>query len=163
MRILLAAVLAVLLAACSTYQRYGLKPGASTAADVQRSMGAPAMEFNNPDGSRQLAYTTSPLGTETFMVFVDRDGILERIDQVLTDDQFYRIHAGRTSRQEVQKMIGPPWRIVRFDNLKQDAWDYHYRDSWGYLCYVSVMMDDQGMVAGKVIQRIESGRDRAGR
>ena len=159
MRILLATALAVLLTACTAYQRYGLKPGASTAADVQRSMGAPALEFSNPDGSRQLAYVTSPMGTDTFMVFVNKDGVLDRIEQVLTDDQFYRIQTGKTTREELQRLIGPPWRKMRFENLKQDAWDYRFRDSWGYTAYFSAMVDDRGIVAGKVVNRIESSRD----
>ena len=123
-------------------------------------MGPPALEFDNPDGSRQLAYTTGPLGTQTFMVYV-KGGSVERIEQVLTDDMFFRIQSGVTTREDVRRMIGPPYRIVRFENLKQHAWDYRFRDTWGYLADFSVMIDDRGIVASKVIARIEP-RDSTG-
>jgi hypothetical protein len=148
-------LLALLLAACTPF---GLvRPGAPE-AEMRRSMGTPAMEFDNPDGSRQLVFTTGPLGTQTFMVTVS-NGTVRRSEQVLTDDTFFRIHAGTTTREEVRHMIGPPYRVVRFNNLGQDAWDYRFRDTWGYLADFSVMIDDRGVVANKVITRMESGRD----
>jgi hypothetical protein len=49
---------------------------------------------------------------------------------------------------------------VRFDNLKSTAWDYLYRDTWGYWVDFSVMMGDNGLVVNKVSRRIEpSDRD----
>jgi outer membrane protein assembly factor BamE (lipoprotein component of BamABCDE complex) len=138
-------------------QLAGVRPGMSE-SDAVRALGKPKMELDAGGGVRQLVFTTGPLGTQTFMVFV-RDGTVERSQQVLTDDMFYRIHTGTTTKDEVQRLIGPPHRIVRFDNLKQDAWDYRFRDTWGYLADFSVMMDDRGIVAGKVTARIESGKD----
>ncbi len=160
MRVAWLIVLACLfLAGCSTYERYGLKQGASTEGEVRKAMGTPGLEFANGDGTRQLAYPKGPLGTETYMVFLRRDGIVDRIEQVLNDDSFHRIMPGRTSGDDVRRMIGPPWRTVRFDTLRQDAWDYRFRDSWGYMADFSVMVDDRGLVASKVVVRIESGRD----
>jgi outer membrane protein assembly factor BamE (lipoprotein component of BamABCDE complex) len=152
----------LVLAGCSTYERYGLKQGTSTEGEVRKAMGTPRLEFANGDGTRQLAYPKGPLGTETYMVFLGRDGVVDRIEQVLTDDSFQRIMPGRTSGDDVRRMIGPPWRSVRFDNLRQDAWDYRFRDSWGYMADFSVMIDDGGMVASKVVVRIEAGRDGQG-
>jgi hypothetical protein len=154
-RILAALGVMMIVAACSML---GVKPGASE-AEVRRAMGAPALEFPNPDGSRQLVFTTGPLGTQTFMVYVSKDGTVQRVDQALTDDTFYRIQTGTTTGEDVRRLIGPPYRVVRFDNLRQDAWDYRFRDAWGYLADFSVMVDDRGVVAGKVTARIESGRD----
>lgn len=152
---LLGAALAI--GACAPFA--GVRPGAPE-ADARHAMGQPALEFDHPDGSHQLAYTTGPLGTQTFMVYV-KAGSVQRIEQVLTDDTFHRIQAGITTREEVRRMIGPPYRVVRFENLKQHAWDYRFRDTWGYLADFSVMIDDRGIVAGKVIARIEP-RDSTG-
>jgi hypothetical protein len=156
-RILAALGAMMVAAACSMF---GVKPGASE-AEARRAYGTPALEFPGPDGSRQLVFTTGPLGTQTFMVYVSRDGTVQRVDQALTDEIFYRIQTGTTTGADVRRLIGPPHRVVRFDNLRQDAWDYRYRDSWGYLANFSVMVDDRGVVAGKVTVRIESGRDAA--
>ncbi len=134
-----------------------LQPGAPE-SEVAAYGKAPAATYDNPDGSRQLVFPTGPLGTETYMVHV-KAGAVQRVEQVLTDQTFGRIQAGVTTQQEVRRMIGPPWRVVRFDNLRQDAWDYRFRDTWGYLADFSVMLDDRGIVAGKVVARIESGRD----
>lgn len=146
----------MMLAACSTLG--GVQAGASE-ADARHAMGAPAMELPASDGSRQLVYPTGPQGTQTFMVYVSKDGIVQRVEQALTDDTFHRISAGTTTGEDVRRMIGPPWRVVRFGNLRQDAWDYRFRDTWGYLANFSVMVDERGVVAGKVTARIESGRD----
>ncbi|QJR14477.1 outer membrane protein assembly factor BamE [Usitatibacter palustris] len=136
-----------------------LKPGVSTEADVRQTMGPPAEENTLRDGTRRLAYPQGPQGTQTYMVSM-KDGRVTQVEQVLTDDQFQQIRAGTTA-EEVRRMIGPPWRIVRFDNLKQDAWDYRFRDSWGYLADFSVMVDDRGIVASKVTVRQDGGRDRS--
>lgn len=146
---------ALVLAACAPFGM--VRPGA-TEADMRRSMGAPAVEYEAGGGLRQLVFPTGPLGTQTFMVYV-RNGIVERSEQVLTDDTFYRVQSGVTTREELRRMIGPPYRVVRFDNLRQDAWDYRFRDTWGYLADFSAMIDERGVVAGKVITRFEQSRD----
>lgn len=154
-RALVSAVLAFFLEACVPF---GLVRVGDSESDLRRSMGAPAMEFDLPDGTRQLVFPTGPLGTQTFMVYLG-NGTVQRSEQVLTDDVFYRLQNGVTTREQVRRTIGPPFRTVRFENLKQDAWDYLFRDSWGYLAVFSVMIDDRGVVANKVTARIESGRD----
>ena len=154
-------ILAALLAsACVPYAN--LKSGTSSEAEVRQAMGAPGLEIANADGSRQFAYPHGPMGTETFMVFLRKDGVYERVEQVLTDDSFARIRQGTSTRDDVRRLIGPPSRITRFDNLKQDAWDYRYRDSWGYQAILSVMIDDLGVVAGKIVVRIEGRGDSKG-
>jgi len=151
MRIMAVLLASLVLTACA--QLAAVRPGASE-ADLRRALGVPAQEFDHADGMRQLVYPTGPQGTQTFMVYV-RGGAVQRAEQVLTDDTFFRIQNGITTGDEVRRLIGPPWRIVRFDNLRQDAWDYRFRDTWGYLADFSVMIDDRGIVASKVTARIE--------
>ena len=133
-------------------------PPGSPESQARGALGAPAAEFDYPDGTHQLVYPRGPLGTETYMVFL-KGGTVQRVEQALTDDNFYRIQAGVTTADQVRRMIGPPGRVVRFENLQQFAWDYRFRDTWGYLAIFSVMIDDRGMVANKVIVRIESSKD----
>jgi hypothetical protein len=33
---------------------------------------------------------------------------------------------------------------MRFNNTRTTAWDYHYRDTWGYDADFSVIIDDGG-------------------
>ncbi len=156
LRITVVAAAALAIGACALG---GVRPGAPE-ADARRALGQPTLEFDHSDGTRQLVYPTGPLGTQTFMVYT-RGGSVQRVEQVLTDDTFHRIQAGITTREDVRRMIGPPYRVARFENLKQHAWDYRFRDTWGYLADFSVMIDDRGIVASKVIARIEP-RDSAG-
>lgn len=149
-------VCALVLPGCMTLVSVG-----APESEVQRTMGKPAMEFDLPDGSRQLVFPTGPLGTQTFMVYV-KDGNVRRAEQVLTDDTFARIQTGVATREDVRRAIGPPYRVVRFDNLRQVAWDYRFRDTWGYLADFSVMVDEKGVVANKVIIRMEPSRDGGG-
>ncbi|QJR10310.1 hypothetical protein DSM104443_01365 [Usitatibacter rugosus] len=146
---------ALIVAACTPMA--SIPPG-TPEAQARGAFGAPAAEFDYPDGTHQLVYPRGPLGTETYMVFL-KGGTVQRVEQALTDDNFYRIQAGVTTAEQVRRMIGPPSRVVRFENLQQFAWDYRFRDTWGYLAIFSVMIDDRGMVASKVIARIESSKD----
>ena len=149
---------AALLAACATPASL---PAGSTEAELRSRMGNPSIELPNPDGSRQLVYPTGPYGTSTFMAYVGPDGRLSRVDQVLDDVRFQQIRPGMT-REELLRHIGTPYQTGRFANLGQTAWDYRFRDSWGYDAILSVMLDDNGIVVGRSTQRIERG-DRRGR
>jgi len=151
--------LAMLLAACASYDGGGLRPGASSMEEVHRTMGPPALELPNPDGSRQLVYPRGPLGTDTFMVHVGPDGLVQKIEQVLTDDRFYRIVPGLT-RDELLRLIGPPSETMDFPRLQQVSWEYRFKDTWGYIAFLSVMIDRQGIVVGRSTRRLDRGNDR---
>ena len=151
-------LLAIFAGACATLQ--SLPPGASE-AEVRARMGAPALELSGPDGTRQLAYPTAPFGTQTFMAHIDRGGRLTRVEQVLDDVRFQQIQPGMT-REELLRFIGPPFQTGRFPNLRQTAWDYRFKDTWGYIAILSVMLDDNGIVVGRTTQRIERDRDQGG-
>src|SRR6185436_19126489 len=146
--------LALFLAACASYSGRGLQPGVSSEDEVRRTMGPPALELANPDGSRQLAYPRGPLGTETFMVRIGRDGLVQGMDQVLRDETFYRIVPGIT-KDDVLRLIGPPSEIMEFPRLQQVSWEYRYQDSWGYTAFLSVMIDRQGLVVGRTTRRLD--------
>ena len=127
---------------------------------MRGTMGVPALEFANGDGSRRLAYPRGPLGTRTFMADVGPDRVLARVSQVHDDDTFYRIQPGLT-RDDVLRLIGPPGQTMAFPRSGNYAWDYRYTDTWGYLAIFSVTFDRDGIVVSKITQRIE--RDRGAR
>ena len=80
----------------------------------------------------------------------------------LNDDIVARVAPGQAAA-EITALLGAPYRRVRFDNMRATAWDYFFKDTWGYWVELSVMMNDEadgGRVVGKVLRRIEPTDDR---
>lgn len=152
------ACVALALSGCASYDGYNLRPGTSR-DEVVRTMGQPAMEFSEPDGSRELVYPRGPLGTQTFVADIGRDGALKSIRQVLTDGVFNDIRPGLT-RDEILRMIGPPGDRMAFPLMQQDSWEYRYRDTWGYIAFFSVNFDRNGVVVSKFTRRLERNDSR---
>jgi outer membrane protein assembly factor BamE (lipoprotein component of BamABCDE complex) len=154
------ATLAVALAAgCTTLGLAKLQPGTSTEADVRAVLGEPAKTYAGPEGTRQLAYPQGPEGTQTFMVFLSPDGRLLRVEQVLSEEHFRRITLGATSAGQLERLLGPPWRTVDFPNKRAVAWDYVFRDTWGYMVDFSVMVGRDGVVTETAYVRRERGNN----
>lgn len=78
----------------------------------------------------------------------------------LNDDIIKSIRQGDTQASVLAK-LGEPYQRVRFANLKATAFDYYYRDSWGYRAEMAIMIGDDGIVQGRVSSRVEGGRDRS--
>ncbi|EXI68359.1 MAG: hypothetical protein AW08_01140 [Candidatus Accumulibacter adjunctus] len=135
--------LAILLSACAGYSGYGLKPGVATGADVIATMGTPAMRWRDADGSEQLAYPRGPSGPQTFMVFIAPDGRLRRIEQVLDMEHFARIEPGKSDRESVLRLLGPPvpqWTEY-FRARNELVWEWQFCDSWNQLARFDVLFD----------------------
>jgi hypothetical protein len=150
----LAFAFVLVLAGCASYDGRGLRPGASPEAEVRALMGPPALELATPDGGKRLAYPKGPLGTQTFMIDIGRDGIFQDNRQVLSDDVFNGIRPGLT-REDILYRIGPPGETMQFDRTATTSWDYRYVDTWGYLAMFSVTFDANGIVVGKFSRRLQ--------
>ena len=144
---------ALVLAGCASFSGSSLAPG-TPEPQVRATMGAPAMELRDPDGTRLLYYPRGPLGNQTYVAEVGPEGNLRGINNVLNDGVFNSIRPGLTEAQ-VLRMIGPPREKDYFSNLQQTAWDYKFQDTWGYDSILSVMIDRNGIVVGKVTRRID--------
>lgn len=140
-------------AGCAAVAIVRLAPGTSTEADVRAALGEPARVFKEAGGGRQMAFPQGPEGLETYMAYVSPDGRLVRFEQVLKEEQFDRITTGETTQEELERLIGPPWRTMDFPNKRQVAWDYVYRDTWNYTVDLSVMFDERGIVAERIAVR----------
>lgn len=141
------ALCAVMLASgCAATAFLGLEPGRSTEAEVRRALGEPAMSFREADGSRILVFPQGPSGTQTHLARLAADGRLAGLEQALSEERFARIVPGSSTGADVERLIGPPWRRIEFPNLRQVAWDYRFRDAWGYLAEFSVMVGERGLV-----------------
>jgi hypothetical protein len=156
----LGAALAALAAVVSSlggcaYYGANLRPGISTEAQVIHDMGTPAEVYDDPDGSKLLAFPRGPLGEQTYIAKMSADGRLQRLEQVLNEDHFGRIVPGRTTKEEVRRLIGPPTETMEFPRLNQVAWTYRFRDAYNRTADFSVMLDPSGLVVRTVIVPIE--------
>ena len=152
--------IALLVASCAAYDGFTLRAGTSTEAEVRAVMGRPALEVPEADGAKRLVYPRGPMGTQTFMAEIGKDGVLRGIRPVLKDDTFYGIQPGLT-RDQILRMLGPPGDTMHFSRSDTTAWDYRFVDTWGYPSIFSVIFDRKGVVVSKFTRRIdrERGRD----
>lgn len=108
---------------CDGIHLDALKPGLSTAQEVRERLGNPAAEWPNPDGSVTWEYPRGPEGFQCWMITLSDRGVLLRIDQVLTAENFARIEKGWTPEQ-VRRLLGKPATIVTFPLKPEVVWDW---------------------------------------
>ena len=155
MKLISALIAAMLLAGCASYSGSGLKPGLANLEQVQALMGQPAMRWQDPDGSTQLAYPRGPYGFHTYMVKLGPDGRLQGIENVLDEKSFSRIRAG-LSKDEVLRLIGPPddSRTAYYKARDELAWEWRFRDIYGDPARFIVLFDaTAGTVRSSMILR----------
>lgn len=118
-------LLTLVLAACASYSGAGLRPGDARLDDVVQLMGQPAMRWQDPDGSIQLAYPRGPAGIHTFMVRLGPDGRLRSVANVLDEAHLARIRPGMT-KEQVLRVLGPPdyGRTAYFKARDELVWDW---------------------------------------
>ena len=146
--------LSALLAACATAE---LKPGEARLEDVLRVMGRPAMRWQEPDGSQQLAYPHGPMGMRTEMAWIAADGRLQRIENVLDPKVFARVRAGMDKNQ-VLRLLGPsyPGWTVYFKARDELVWEWRYCDEWLEPARFDVLFDAGKEVVRSTLSQTES-------
>lgn len=133
---------ALMLVGCASYSGRGLQPGSATLAEVRAVMGEPARQWQNPDGSLQLAYPRGPSGYHTFMVHLGPDGRLRRIENVLDSLFFGRIQPGQDD-EEVTRILGPSipaWTTVT-PARRERVREWRYCDDWNAASRFDVLFD----------------------
>jgi ABC-type glycerol-3-phosphate transport system substrate-binding protein len=142
------------LAGCAGFGAH-FQPGVSSQNEVQQAMGKPGVTLEGQNGITIWQYPTGPLGLQTHIARFDSKGILLSFKQVLDDVTFAKIEIGKTTNNEVNVLIGPPRRTIYFARQQQTAWDYLYRDVWGYRVEQSIVFDTAGVVVSKPQQRLD--------
>lgn len=153
----------LLLAGCANYGGSGLRPGVDGREDIVRVMGAPAMEWTDPDGARQLAYPRGPMGAHTYMAFIGPDGRLLRVENALTMAFFARVRAGMTM-EEVLRVLGPPvpsWTAY-FKARDELVWEWRYCDDWSELARFNVLFDGSSKRVRSTLSLTESQLGKCG-
>lgn len=70
----------------------------------------------------------------------------------VTEEVIEKIQSGM-DEQAVKALVGTPASTVYFPLSHTTAWDYPYRDSWGYNSTFSTIFDEDHVVVGKVSSR----------
>lgn len=120
-------LLSCVLVGCASHSGRGLEPGLATLDDVTALMGPPAHLWTGTGNRAQLSYPRGPAGLQSYMVFIDSRGRLDRIENVLTDATLAKVVAGM-SREEVLRLVGPPvpeW-TAHFSARRELAWEWRY-------------------------------------
>ena len=136
----------LLVAGCASYGGSGLKPGASSADEVRRTMGEPVKICQLAEGMQNWIYPRGPEGEHTFNVHVDRDGVFRSIENVLEERGFARVSRGTSTKDDVLCMFGPPLIEFYFKARNELVWDYRFKDAWGYTSMFHVLFNDAGIV-----------------
>ncbi len=133
-----------------------LKRGESSLADVITAIGEPAMRWQDPDGREQLAFPKGPAGSETFMVFTDRDGRLERFEKVLDVQHFAQIEIDKSNKDSVLRLLGPSsaFETRYFDGSNELVWEWLYCNGLYQEEFFGVKFDATTGVVRSTYQRL---------
>jgi hypothetical protein len=144
MRMLAAACLAALLAACAgnPFAGHGVEPGTPREAVIAR-LGQPTRTVRMPAGER-LQYSLQPFGQYAWMVDLDASGKVLRSRQVLTPAEFHRIEPGTWRREDVEREFGPPAKVDGVASWNGPILTYRWND--GSDMFYFVYLDPQGVV-----------------
>ena len=139
--------LVLALAGCASFDGRGLAPGQSSAADVERIMGAPA-EKRQVGAETWYYYPRQPFGLKTFVARVAGDGRLVALEQRLTDDNVAKIVPNTTRANELRDLLGPPWLATHYARLDRNIWTWHMRHFGdpGVPVSLNVQMSPDGVV-----------------
>lgn len=134
------------LVGCDRVATGELQAGQSTVADLKQKMGEPASVTR--EGDREVwEYPLGPEGVRTYMMTVDAQGTVERIEQVLTEANFRRITPGMTM-PEVRRILGRQSREQRFAMTPTEVThEYKFNDGTED-AYFDVTYDADGRVKG---------------
>jgi hypothetical protein len=142
----MACIVVLFLAGCASYSGSGLVPGTSRAADVQALMGEPAEKLAAENGDSVWFYPRMAFARETYAVRLSPDGVVRSVEQRLTEANLKKIVAGKTTMKEVRLLLGPPYRITRFERQQRLVWDYPMNSDLRVESNLSVQFSDDGIV-----------------
>ena len=102
-----------------------LSKGISDEGEVRGVMGQPETVWEEDDGSRSLQYPKGPQGPRTWEFNIDKSGKLKDYRQLLTPENFARVHTGM-NRDEVRRLLGKPRTVAQFKLKNEEVWDWLY-------------------------------------
>ena len=134
-----------LLSGCASYGPTNRMIGSSK-DDVVSVLGKPSTELPTPDG-QLLIYSKGPFGKETFFIYLNHDGIVQRWTQVLDEKNFERIVPGMT-RNQVIEIIGESKDRFGLARGRGYVWNYRYLNPFCFWFQIEFAADDTVRSAG---------------
>ena len=126
-RLITAALAAVgFVGACDLQNIAELEPGVSTDADVREKFGQPEAVWEGADGAQIYEYNRQPEGVVNYMITVGADGVLVKVSQVLTQENFAQVQPGMAMEQ-VRRMLGKPRKVQTFPLNGETSQDWRFQ------------------------------------
>lgn len=126
-RLSLSIAVLLLLSACGSYDPPASLAGIQREALLAR-MGPPELERPSDTGTR-LEFPRGPYGKHTWFVYLDAQGRAIRAEQVLTEQNFNRVHPGMT-QDELRRLLGRPGEVRGLARARGEVWSYRYENSF---------------------------------
>jgi hypothetical protein len=123
-----AEMLLVCIAGCSNFS--SIKPG-DPADSITDRVGDPTTVWKNEDGSELWQYPQGHYSTQTFVVSIGSDQRVKEVYQALSEPYFSKVGQGM-SREDVQRLLGPPREVRDFPSRDEESWSWRYTDV-GYM------------------------------
>jgi len=118
----------------------------SSKDDVVSILGKPSTELPTPDG-QLLIYSKGPFGKETFFIYLNHEGIVQRWSQVLDEKNFERIVPCMT-RNQVIEIIGESKDRFGLARGRGYVWNYRYVNPFCFWFQIEFAADDTVRSAG---------------
>jgi hypothetical protein len=135
-----------LLAGCASFNGHGLIPGRSLPADVEALMGTPAERLVRDNGENLWYYPRQPTGLQTFVVRFSPEGVMQDIEQRLTEQNLVKLVPGSTTARDARELLGPPWRTSHNFIRHRDVWDYRMYNAVRQEYNLYVQFSDDGLL-----------------
>jgi hypothetical protein len=149
---------ALLAAGCAGSQ--SLVPGRSSAAEVRATMGAPALQRQQPNGETWLYYPNQPFGRKVLVARVAADGRLLALEQRLSEEYLAKLVPNHSGKEDVLDLLGPPHEALTFTRLERETWSWHMRQFGDLPVGLHVQMSADGVVREVYILDENRGNDR---
>lgn len=143
---LLAAMIVFLLHGCAAMDGRGLVPGQSTTKDVEALMGAPTERMKMLDGNTTWYYSRQPTGRMMYAVRFSSDGVMRSREQLLTEQNIARLSRDTTTREQARALVGPPWKVARFERQGREVWEYFIFNVEQYEYFLYLQFSNDGIL-----------------
>lgn len=108
---------------CDYVNMQEMKPGITTQAEVRARMGEPGFVHWNDDGTATWEYARQPSGTNCYMISFGSNQVITKIEQVLNDANYGKVHPGM-SKDDIRRLFGAPGAKQVFNNLREEIWEW---------------------------------------